>query len=632
MNPTHRAATKHAAITARSTRTILILAAAWSLAGCPSTAGEGTRSADIALQIGAGNLSMNVGESLQVHAAVSTGTARLYTLKYESSDPAIAGVSADGVISAVAGGAATVSVLATLLDTGGSASATVQVTVAGMASSPPGTWTLCAQEHERCNFSGTHDVKYGIDNQTITKTFTDGVLCDNSVFSDPAVGRGKACWYAATGASSGGGSGVRTLLAGSDADFPNPERGFYFTAKDSEMVASRLKSFAAYYNTSLVHYHIELDAYRSAVLPQSFLDALNARFAEVRAAGLKLVVLPAYNQDASGADAPLALVLQHIDQLKPVFVANADIIPFMRGGFIGAWGEWHTSQNGLATDAAKLAIRDALLASVPSTTQINIRHPSDFQTWYPNAPATAAANRIAFSNDCFLANDTDAYTFPDGLADPLRTYAKQMTENASFGGETCDNSEPGHGPARTSCADILGEGAAYHLTWLNVSYSPIFIDRWKSDGCFAQVSAKMGYRIQLDSVSAPASASLGSSASVNVDLRNVGWSRLFSARKLVVTLRHKTSGATVEARSAGDLRALSSQATSSTTITVTVPIPADAKVGDYEVLLSLPDAAPTLAGDSRYAVRFANSDTAAKSQSWDATSGRFLTGAVVSVQ
>ncbi|HET6554454.1 MAG TPA: hypothetical protein VFG49_13090, partial [Dyella sp.] len=59
-------------------------------------------------------------------------------------------------------------------------------------------WTLCATENKTCVFSGTRQVKYGTATQYVTKTFTDGVACNNGVFGDPAPGSAKACWYAST--------------------------------------------------------------------------------------------------------------------------------------------------------------------------------------------------------------------------------------------------------------------------------------------------------------------------------------------------------------------------------------------------------------------------------------------------
>jgi hypothetical protein len=62
--------------------------------------------------------------------------------------------------------------------------------------SPTGSWTKCASEHGTCSFSGTQPVLYGASttSQNVSKTFTNGVYCDNSVFGDPAPGIQKSCW------------------------------------------------------------------------------------------------------------------------------------------------------------------------------------------------------------------------------------------------------------------------------------------------------------------------------------------------------------------------------------------------------------------------------------------------------
>ena len=65
------------------------------------------------------------------------------------------------------------------------------------------TWTFCANENGQCSFSGTKDVRYGASGQYITKTFTDGTACDNSIFGDPAPGYLKECDYAASTTGTG---------------------------------------------------------------------------------------------------------------------------------------------------------------------------------------------------------------------------------------------------------------------------------------------------------------------------------------------------------------------------------------------------------------------------------------------
>src|SRR5687768_4219451 len=115
----------------------LVLAA---LAGCTSSRGAepAVESAEIALTVGARALSMSVNEALALETSVATNSpARLYTLKYDSTNPGVATASASGVITALAAGSAKINVTARLLDTGGTASAAVSVDVGGGLASLP---------------------------------------------------------------------------------------------------------------------------------------------------------------------------------------------------------------------------------------------------------------------------------------------------------------------------------------------------------------------------------------------------------------------------------------------------------------------------------------------------------------
>jgi parallel beta-helix repeat protein len=62
------------------------------------------------------------------------------------------------------------------------------------------TWTSCAKEYGTCSVPGTRQVRYGASGKYAYKTVTTSVLCNNSVFGDPAVGLAKTCDYSsATG-------------------------------------------------------------------------------------------------------------------------------------------------------------------------------------------------------------------------------------------------------------------------------------------------------------------------------------------------------------------------------------------------------------------------------------------------
>ena len=113
---------------------------------------------------------------------------------------------------------------------------------------------------------------------------------------------------------------------------------------------------------------------------------------------------------------------------------------------------------------------------------------------------------------------------------------------------------------------------------------------------------------------------------VEVDLRNTGWAKVFSARPLVVTLSNGSDS--VSAASTTLLSSIDSQATNSTTIAVELTAPQTA--GDWSVELSAPDIHATTSTDARFAIHFVNADNG--SQQWSASTARFATGTHITVE
>jgi hypothetical protein len=428
-------------------------------------------------------------------------------------------------------------------------------------------------------------------------------------------------------------------------EFPNPERGLSklyenLTALNSAwLVAHRDTGYRLVTHRQLLSNYVN-----TPTLPQSFLDALNAGAALHRATGTKMVMQFSYDNVGGAPEPTLTTILGHIAQLKPFYTANADVIAAVHGGFLGTYGEWAFSKepsvgNPTPTPAARAAVRDALLAAVPATIQIGWRDLDDLMTWYPTplieSQAFTVINqaRSGVHNDCFLSNQDDSGTywapgvFPTGRTpqdNRFRAYHAQVSNWTTTGGENCGDGQ------YKACADVLTDGSLYHWRYLRDDWGTVFHDGWKAQGCYPEIKRSLGYRFQLDAISHPQSAAPGSVASVAIDLRNVGWSRTFSARKLVVTLRNKVSGALISG-SAGDMRVLPAQATSSTKTLVPVAIPAGASPGDYDVYVSMPDIGLGTRDKADFAVRFANADNPAKGQAWEAVSFRFKTGTTLTV-
>lgn len=87
----------------------------------------------------------------------------------------------------------TVTPVASDVQDGGQAQSGSQQGVRTLATVTTGSWVQCAPEYGTCNFTGTRDVQYGADSQTVKKSLTGPVACTNAVFGDPAYGKAKVC-------------------------------------------------------------------------------------------------------------------------------------------------------------------------------------------------------------------------------------------------------------------------------------------------------------------------------------------------------------------------------------------------------------------------------------------------------
>lgn len=440
------------------------------------------------------------------------------------------------------------------------------------------------------------------------------------------------------------GAAVATTFGASGDEFPNPERGMYVWAADNLAAWTQAQAdaqFEAGYR--IVYMPVRLDAYVNDALPASLLAGLSDGFATARRAGLKVIPRFSYNYPAgetayrAAQDAPLGRVLDHIAQLKPALAVNLDVIAYLQAGFVGAWGEWHTSSNDLAAPAARTRIRDALLGALPDGRFLQLRYPGYLMAWAPQPPRWrdgSAASRIGVHNDCFMASTTDVGTYSgEGVVRRReRAYVAALSTVAPFGGETCNPADEAHATPRANCDDILREGRRFGLTYLNDTYyRALFHTRWQAQGCMAEVRRRMGYRFELMTLRHSAVVAAGQSGELALKVRNSGWARAFNPRDVQVLLEHRASGAVVRV----DLPSIDPRTwlpASTSTVTARFAVPAGTPGGAYNVLLALPDGAASLAGDVRYNARPANRDDGARSQRWDAARGAFRTGTTLIVR
>lgn len=551
------------------------------------------------LSLGRGTLGLGVGERVTLRAQPSVGGAPftgIFTVSWASSNAAVVSAGADGELRGLSSGTAVVTAKGTRLDTGVEASASVTVTVGGSA------------------------------------------------------GGGSAGGSSAGGSTAGGPSGtggggtgstlVTTFTPDTVTDFPNPERGYYFRVGPGagcDPIVQKIRDgqIPGYEQpTRLLYYEVN---------PASFSAAtFTTDMACVRDAGMKIIFGEVYCSSLSCDEGvTIEQVESQLAAMKPALAANEDVIAFVRIGVMGGWGEGASWHGGTVPDDVRIRVRDAILAMTPPELALLHRNPMYVHAWYPVATAATAfdgtpATRIGIVNDCFLSGSDDHYTYPDPA---LRAKTAAHTEFTPFGAETCNGGSSA--PNRLSCTagtlddgtpgGILNEGKRYHLTYMHRGYYEGFMNTWLQEGCYDEVARSMGYRFELDRLSHPSTATRGGTVTVTVGLHNVGWARIFSARPLVVTFVHRSSGASFTG-SGGDARQLPSQSTASSSFSLSVNVPATAPAGEYEVWLSMPDVWPRTSTDARFSVRFANVDVPSKAQAWDSAKARFKTGATMQVQ
>lgn len=403
--------------------------------------------------------------------------------------------------------------------------------------------------------------------------------------------------------------------------FPNPERGFHHARelprpKDFDMRDE---------NITLIYGRISADKFRDKPFSDEFLQDIQSGFDEARKNGIKVNPRVAYNHGPHegakaqyGDDAPIDIVMTHIEQLGPLWRKNKDVICLVDAGFIGGWGEWHSSANGLDSIHYKKQILFGILDEVPKDRMVVIRTPHYKRHIFAGDPlngdsvltrerAFDGSNlaRVGHLNDCFLASENDVGTYPYGedgwtLGEELN-FIEAESRYVPFGGETCGVHE------RAECSNAVQEMAKVHINWINRDYHRGVIKGWQEDDCYDEIERRLGYRFVLRGAGVPASAKVGENLEFSFLVENVGFGELFNPRQVEIILTNNESGMETVSVLADDPRFWG--AGMQTEVKAKIPLAADLKAGTYSLGLRLPDIEPSLHNDVRYSVRFANKGT-----------------------
>lgn len=397
----------------------------------------------------------------------------------------------------------------------------------------------------------------------------------------------------------------------------NPERGFMHLWKvNSEGTPLNLVTLQNLKNenVTIINRLYYLEAFKNSDLSTAQLELIKTDFGNLRSAGIKCILRFAYNENQNDTDAPLNIIERHLDQLKPIFVDNADVIAFVQAGFIGSWGEWYYTTNNLTTIVNKKAVVNKLLEVLPKEVKIQLRTPLYKQEVYGYTTpidatigyGTSDIARVGFHNDCFLASANDYGTYQNITIE--KSYISKEALYVPTGGETC----PPTDVPIASCSKAETEMKLLKWTYLNLDYYGPVLQEWRNNSCFTDFQKKLGYRLLLKSATLKKEATVNGSFEFKIVIDNEGFAPVYNTKKSFLVFKSVTDGAIYKKALAFDVRKVIPDLDYDLKESVNLSgIP----TGNYELFLKIEDGSASLADRPEFSIRLANTDT------WVASTG-----------
>jgi hypothetical protein len=147
----------------------------------------------------------------------------------------------------------------------------------------------------------------------------------------------------------------------------NPERGFRLELDQgcddgptADEAWTQAMADAAQYNITVIQTYCYLGTPNQTAVPaqlsQDMLGRVDRAFSQLRSSSTKALFRFAYDHAMPGEhEYEPETILGHITQLKEVVEPNIDALYVMQAGFIGSWGEWHSSKSNIHANASAVS-------------------------------------------------------------------------------------------------------------------------------------------------------------------------------------------------------------------------------------------------------------------------------------
>ena len=455
----------------------------------------------------------------------------------------------------------------------------------------------------------------------------------------------------------------------------NPERGLrleiavdiadrkdVWNPKQFPDITSHLESESAIYasdSVSLVQSYFYLTGFVGKDLSEDAFTTMDTYFNKLRELGKKAVLRFAYEtafMGRAGSGPTLEDVLRHMEQLKPFLAQNTDVIQVVQAGFIGAWGEWHSSFHGLEkTNDSKRTILEKIVWMTPENRMVQVRVPE-----YKNLinKESKSYNRVSFHDDFIIIKPHKW----DGNMHEGTPYFNQIVEESPYlavdgelpwgtwsMNEDPDNPEAGwvidgkatarqlflqHYPSLSAIHNYKEKGTKdkYSMmywketpleeSFLSENHMPVSDKYFKNQGgspatrnVFDYIRDHLGYRLELQQLKINGNPAAGKEISLDLSLINRGFSTLFNEHPVYFVLIDEQNRITefLTETNVHNFQPYQPKDPECKPLLHTIKgqfiIPEHLKTGKYRLGLWIPDGSERLKYNNRYAIRCANGDT-----------------------
>lgn len=308
----------------------------------------------------------------------------------------------------------------------------------------------------------------------------------------------------------------------SNMELINPARGFYVQINSYE--DNRIKELSRE-GIKIVLIAYDIEDYINTIISEGKLEELDIVLYEARKHNMQIIFRAAYGFDPNYND-PVSVdtIYTHISQIAPIINNYKDVIMCVQAGFIGPWGEWHSSKF-FTGDKEEVKIRNNILSSLIESLDeeiiINVRR---LRFIRDAIEAGIDKSRLGLHNDAFLANSNDLGTYDDKdyTREEELKWAKTNITHGINGGEMPLISD------YTTIDNAIAEMNSLQISYLNCRYNKDILNYWKTvpykgGTGYEYVKNHLGYRLWLSEVRIPKYLKDNRKFNIELTLNNSGF-------------------------------------------------------------------------------------------------------------